>query len=66
MKLENIGSSRHLKASGGLDSYNRQLGEDSDFHLIIDLNNEDNTSESRRNDYPILVTIISISMGMLW
>ena len=66
VKLENIGGSRHLKESGELNFYNRKLGEDGDFRLIIDLNNGDNTSESRRNVYPILITIISISMCMLW
>ena len=69
VKLESIGSSRHLKESGGLHSYNRKVGENSsngDFRVIIDLNNGDNASASRRNVYSILITIISISMGMLW
>ena len=69
MKLESIDSSRHLKESGGLNSYNRKLGENSsngDFRVIIDLNNGNNASESRRNVYSILVTIISIYMGIFW
>jgi len=67
--LESIGNSRNLKESLGLNSYNRKLGEnsaDGDFHLIIDLNNGDSTSDFERNSYLILVTIISISMGMMW
>merc|ERR1740124_321481 len=69
VKLENIGSSCHLKESLGLNSYNRKLGEnssDGDFRLIIGLNNGDNTSDFKRNGYLILVTITFISMGMLW
>jgi len=69
VKLETIGSSRHLKESKGLNSFNRKLEENSangEFRVIIDLNNGDNASESRRNVYSILVTIISISMSMLW
>ena len=70
VKLENIGSSRYLKERGWLNSNNRKLGEnhlDGDFRLSIDLNNGDNVSGCRRYVYPIIVTIISIYMGMwLW
>ena len=58
VKLKNSDINRNLKESGGFNSYNSKLAEnssDGDFCLIINLNNGDNTSESGGNVHLILV-----------